>query len=84
MGIVSGLLVYIVLWWVALFTILPWWVQTPQGELNGNDPGAPQNPQLKKKFLITSLVAFIAWIGVYFLIEADIQWLNDLFMKTGY
>lgn len=84
MGIVSGIIVYIVLWWVTLFTILPLWVQTPQGNTGANDAGAPKEANIKKKFLITSLIAFAAWLVVYFLIDADIEWLNDLFMNTGY
>lgn len=84
MGVVSGILVYVVLWWVVLFTVLPWWVQTPKGETGANDAGAPIEAKIGKKFLITSAIAFLAWLVVYALVNADIPWLNDLFMKTGY
>lgn len=84
MGIFSGILVYVVLWWITLFAILPLWVTQTQSAVGGNEPGAPQNAFMKRKILITSAIAFICWLGVYAVIEADIEWLNDLFMKMEY
>ena len=40
----TGIVVYVLVWWVTLFAVLPLWV-TPAdpGEI-GHDPGAPQHP----------------------------------------
>ena len=65
MGPVTGIAIYIVLWWVVLFTILPLGAQSHHEAgidlKDGGDPGAPVNPNLKKKFITTTWVSFIVW-----------------------
>jgi predicted secreted protein len=65
---------FLTLWWVVLFAVLPWGVQS-HAEAgidlgDGGDPGAPVNPKLKQKFLITTLVTTvlfaILWLVVRF------------------
>ena len=53
------LVIFVILWWLILFLILPIGVKKEQSVEFGNDPGAPNNPMLKKKFLITTIVALI-------------------------
>ncbi len=54
---------YFVIWWLVLFTILPLGVRnhTEAGTapMEGHDPGAPVNPNLKRKAITTSWVAAI-------------------------
>ena len=35
------------------------------------DPGAPKNPKIAKKFLITTLITSIIFIVIYYLVEND-------------
>jgi predicted secreted protein len=46
----------------------------------GQDPGAPERPQLLRKAIITSLVAAVVWLGFYFLHQTDVfsfrEWLQ--------
>ena len=64
MGWFTGIVVYILVWWVTLFAMLPLWVTPSEpGEL-GHDAGAPRNPRLWQKAVITSVVAAIIWLGV--------------------
>ena len=51
--------IFVILWWLILFLILPIGVKKEQSVEFGNDPGAPDNPMLKKKFLITTIIALI-------------------------
>jgi predicted secreted protein len=51
---------YFVIWWTALFAVLPFGVksQAEEGEiLSGSDPGAPAAPRLNEKALWTTLVS---------------------------
>ena len=48
------LVIFVILWWLILFLILPIGVKKQESVEFGNDPGAPTNPMLKKKFLITT------------------------------
>lgn len=67
----TGVMVYVVIWWIALFTVLPIGVKRVEDPGRGQDHGAPERPQLLKKAIITTLVAAVLWVGFYFLHQAD-------------
>lgn len=76
MGIPTLILVYVVSWWMVFFAVLPWGVrsqhETDEGVTEGTDPGAPANPNLKKKIIITSIIAVVLTTGYYFLATSDL------------
>ena len=63
MSIFTGIVLYLMIYWVALFAVLPWGNRAPEGdELTvGHAGSAPVNPNLKKKFIATAVVAAILW-----------------------
>ncbi len=73
----TGLMVYLVIWWIILFAILPLGVRRVENPGRGQDRGAPENPQLRRKAIITSLVAAVLWLGFYALHQADIFSFRD-------
>ena len=73
MGITTAIAIYLIIWWVVLFTILPLGV-TSHAEAgidkgDGGDPGAPVDPKLKRKFLTTTWVSAIIFVIVYVVIR---------------
>jgi predicted secreted protein len=68
----TGIMVYFVIWWIMLFAVLPLGVRRVENPGRGQDPGAPENPQLLRKAIITSLIAAAIWIAFYILHEAVI------------
>jgi predicted secreted protein len=66
-----GIAVYFIIWWTVLFAVLPLGVKRPDNPQPGTDPGAPDQPMLWKKALITSVVSGIVWLGVYWLMQTD-------------
>jgi predicted secreted protein len=67
MGWVTAIFVYILVWWLTLFAILPLWVTpTEPGEL-GHAAGAPRRPYLGRKLLLTSAIAAVIWLGIFIL-----------------
>lgn len=64
MGIVSGIVLYVIIWSMIFFIALPIRVQT-QGDLKdivpGTHAGAPEHHHLKKKALWTTLAAVVVW-----------------------
>jgi len=68
----TGLMVYLVIWWTILFAVLPLGVRRAENPGRGQDPGAPEKPQLLRKAIMTSLVAAVLWLGFYFLHQADV------------
>lgn len=53
------ILVYVVCWWMVLFMVLPFGVRMADSPVQGHAPSAPANPRLKRKLLITSLIALL-------------------------
>ena len=65
MGIASGMVLYLVIWFMTFLVALPIRVQT-QGEAGevvpGTHHGSPEKHHLKKKAWIVTWVAFALWI----------------------
>ncbi len=65
MTITSAIVLLSVYWFVVLFIVLPINVTTQHDERNiieGTAPSSPVNPNLKRKFSITTIVSVILWI----------------------
>ena len=72
MNPVTGILVYVVVWWIVLFTILPWGAHPPEKPEVGHATSAPEKPRLLLKFAVTTVVAGIVFAAIYWFISADI------------
>jgi len=68
----TGIMVYLVIWWTILFAVLPMGVRRIKNPGRGQDPGAPERPDLVRKAIITTLVAAALWVGFYALHQSDI------------
>ena len=65
MTITSAIVLLSVYWFVILFIVLPINITTQNDERNiieGTAPSSPVNPNLKRKFSITTIVSVILWI----------------------
>ena len=71
MEIVTGILLYVMIWWTVLFAVLPWKATPSNDPLVGNSLSAPENPRIATKFLITTVIAFVIWGAVYSLIQTE-------------
>jgi len=63
--ITSTIVLLSVYWFIILFIVLPINVTTQNDERNvieGTAPSSPVNPNLKRKFFITTIVSIILWI----------------------
>ena len=73
MGITGSIIVYVLIWWIIFFSVLPVGIQSNKEKfkekIEGVDPGAPINPKIGKKFLITTLITSIIFIVIYYLVE---------------
>ena len=71
MGTTGAFIVYICIWWIVFFSVLPIGIKSQnikfKDDLRGNDPGAPKNPRIGKKFLITTLITSIIFAVIYYL-----------------
>jgi len=81
MNILSAIILFLVVWFMCLFVILPLRLtsQKEAGDVvRGTPPSAPANPQLKKKFLLVTVVAVIVWTGLVLFLMSGILTIRDL------
>jgi predicted secreted protein len=76
MGLVNGIVLFIVLWWVVFFMALPFGVQSDDeaGEdtVAGTVSSAPVKPKLGLKVLITTGVAAAAWGAIWWSLDTGL------------
>ena len=70
---VTGLaIVYIIIWWIVFFAILPIDVNRKKIEkIEGEDPGSPENPKMLKKFLHCTGITSVIFMIIYLLIKFE-------------
>ncbi|MGG5808373.1 DUF1467 family protein [Falsiroseomonas sp. CW058] len=72
MDLFTGIVVYLLIWWTALFCVLPIGTR-PVEEADpeaGGWRGAPTRPLLGRKVIGTTLLAGVLWLGVYAVVES--------------
>ena len=71
----GSLIIYISIWWIVFFSVLPFGIKSQNAklsdELYGNDRGAPKNPKIGKKFLITTLITSVIFIVIYYMVSQN-------------
>ena len=72
MGWVTGIAVYILIWWVTIFTVLPFGARRAEDPQAGTVESAPDNPRLPLKFAVTTGIATVLWLILYVLVKSDI------------
>ncbi len=81
MGVTGSIVVYVIIWWVVFFSVLPIGIKHNdkpfENNIEGNDPGAPKNPNILKKFLYTTLITSVIFIGIYYIVSNEYFNLRD-------
>ena len=82
MGITGSIIVYVMIWWIIFFSVLPIGIKSKKEvfkeKIGGIDPGAPKNPKIGKKFLITTFITTIIFCVIYYLVKTDLLNLREL------
>ena len=67
MAIFTHVLIFILIWWILFFILLPLKIKVPQNTAIGLAKSAPSKPFLLIKFLLTSLIsAIILFFLIFF------------------
>jgi predicted secreted protein len=67
-----GTAAYVIIWWVVIFMVLPFGVRRVDAPEPGHDAGAPQNPRLKLKVAVTTVVAALLWLALYWAVNTGL------------
>jgi predicted secreted protein len=70
MGWIAGIFVYALIWFIVLFTVLPWGVRVPDNPEPGHAPSAPINPHIGVKLIATSFVSAVIWLIVWYVMQS--------------
>ena len=72
-------ILYIIIWWIVFFAILPIDVNREKPiKIEGEDAGSPENPKMLKKFIYCTGITSIIFIIVFLLIKYEYLNLRDL------
>ena len=59
----TAIVVYILVWWVTLFAVLPLWVTPAEPGDPGHGAGVPKRPYMLRKLALTTAIAAVVWLG---------------------
>ncbi len=72
MSITGLAVIYIIIWWIVFFAILPIDViRVKTVKIDGEDPGSPENPKILKKFIYCTLISTIIFGIIFLLIKFE-------------
>lgn len=75
MNWLTAVALYLLIWWVVLFAILPIGTRPePEPDPESGWRGAPVRPRMGRKIIATTLVAALVWGGCVAVIES--RWLS--------
>ncbi len=72
MSLTGGLVSFVVIWWLVFFMALPFGVHPPETIEAGHDLGAPENPRIWLKVAITTVIAAVLTVGLYYFLESGL------------
>lgn len=84
-GVVNGLVVFLITWWLVVFMTLPIGVrsQEEQGEVTeGSERGAPVAPMLAQKAWWTTIATSVIWIIYFGIAESGL--IEQFLPRDGY
>lgn len=68
MDFVTPIFVFILVWWVVIFAVLPFGNKAVENPQVGNAASAPANPRIKQKIMWTTVISIILTIGIMLLL----------------
>lgn len=78
MDLFGGIVVYVIIWWLVLFTVLPWGIRPLEKPEKGHATSAPARPRLLIKFAITTAIATGLWFVADYIISS-----TDILVVSG-
>ena len=72
MSITGLAIIFIIIWWIVFFAILPIDVERKKLiKIEGEDPGSPENPKMIKKFIYCTGITTLLFIIIYLLMKFE-------------
>jgi predicted secreted protein len=67
----TAFVVFMLVWWTLLFTVLPLWTRPkPEADDATGWRGVPERPMMLRKFLLTTIISIIVWGAIMLVIQS--------------
>jgi len=77
-GWATGIAVYVIIWFISLFTVLPIGANRSADPVPGTPESAPDNPRLLFKFSLATGIAAVLWLVLFAAGQANLVSFHDL------
>ncbi|MDB4157326.1 DUF1467 family protein [Candidatus Pelagibacter sp.] len=65
-------IIYIIIWWLVFFIILPIDVNRQKSiKIEGEEAGSPENPKILKKFIYCTGITTVIFVIIYLLMKYE-------------
>ena len=72
MSLTGLAIIYIIIWWIVFFAILPIDVDREKRiKIDGEDPGSPENPKMLKKVIYCTGITTLLFILIFLLMKFE-------------
>lgn len=72
MTLFTAIFIYLLIWWLTLFTVLPLGIRRHEESGKGFDAGAPAQPNLGKKLLLNTALAGVILVVIEVLVKTGV------------
>ncbi len=76
----TGLMVYVIIWWVVLFVTLPFGVKPQENPEPGTAPSAPAKTFLGIKLAVTTVASALLWALYWYVVSTGLISFRDAAM----
>jgi predicted secreted protein len=73
----GGIVVFVVVWWLVLFMVLPFGAAPPEEVEPGMATSAPERPRLLVKMLVTTVIALALTFAIRWVMESGLISLRE-------
>lgn len=80
----EAFIVFLLVWWLTLFCVLPWGVRRSDEPEPGHEPGAPERPRLWRKALITTVIAVALTLAVFLVVDSGLISFREMTGRAPY
>ena len=81
MSTTGSIVVYVMIWWIVFFALLPIDVNRNKiKKIEGEDSGSPENPKILKKFIYTTIISTVIFLILYYLEQYNYLNLRNFLM----
>ena len=81
MSLLTAFFIYLLVWWVVIFAVLPLGVERHTDDGKGYDAGAPKHANMKKKLVLTTVISAVIVLLIYVLVELGVIRWTEWFSK---